>query len=84
MADGFFNEIGSREGSLIWQIREALSEVCETRCKYNEEMRDAARKEAIAEEAGDYKTAEKYRQEWDALNEKYCETCPMYLITREA
>ena len=59
---------------------EMFYEVCETRCKYKAQLNEISHKQTLAEESGDDEAAEKCENEWDALEEKYCQTCPLYLI----
>lgn len=77
---GYFNEVGAREGSFIWEICELFEAVCKTRCKYNEQLDLLEHKQTSAEESGNSEVAGKYEKEWDAVFEEYCETCPLYLI----
>ena len=77
---GYFNEMEHNETSVIWEIFRMFSEVCDTRCKYQEQLDEIARKETSAEEAGDDNLAGKYDEEWYAYFAKYCDTCPLHII----
>ena len=77
---GYFNEMGARKGSLIWEIFELFEAVCNTRCIYGVQLDALQQKLNSAEESGDDQMTEKYEKEWDAVFEEFCETCPLHLI----